>query len=148
MKCKQPRPQVLLIHPESMPAIRNRAVFQRPFFFSQNAHLEILTTEDSEICHEIADRSTIHRLKGANNWPFIPLLVWKFFVILWIVRLRISANFVPMTVYAYPQWGGWFILTVARLLGFIVIVDMQHTPLYYREYKHSQSLNLINKLYL
>jgi len=138
--------KIFLLHPEPMPCIRNRAVFQRPLWFATHFDLSILSMHGLDICDEIAGKSKIVRL---SFWKGrIGKLIWKVATSLWLIGY---AAFHPMRhreviVYAFPQWG-WLPLVVAKVVGYKVMVDMQHTPLYYTEYVYINRPGLLAGMY-
>jgi len=138
--------KIFLLHPEPMPCIRNRAVFQRPLWFATHFDLSILSMHGLDICDEIAGKSKVVRLSYLKGR--IGKLIWKVATSLWLIGY---AAFHPkqhrdVIVYAFPQWG-WMPLIVAKVAGYKVMVDMQHTPLYYTEYIYINRPGLLAEIY-
>jgi hypothetical protein len=127
--------KIILVHPEPMPCIRNRAVFQRPLMFSENSRLTIISMVCNKICHDISKGAfKVVYLNGGRRW--------KLELILWLYRNR-SEN-INSIIYAFPQWG-FISLYLAKKLGYKVVVDMQHTPYYYYYYNLITPLPIFKK---
>jgi glycosyltransferase involved in cell wall biosynthesis len=135
----------LLIHPYSNPCLRNRAVFQRPLWMSKKSDLEIWTTEEAEICEDIL-KETIVKTFPAGKFPLFKNMIWKIHIFIALIRLRRRAKHKERFVYIFPQWGFLFPLFI-NMIGFKVIADIQHSPMYYLEYGKSQPSNLARRTY-
>lgn len=128
--------KVILVHPMEMPCLRNRAVFQRPFELSRKHELHIVTMIGKKICHDIFDYA--HKIYYFGN----SLVVWKLKTALFLLKNKYSRK--NTIIYAFPQWG-WLLLLFLKVIGYRLVVDMQHTPYYMYFYNRIVKLSLLKK---
>ena len=127
---------VVILFNSDLPAIRNRAVYQRTLFLCKKTYLTLLTQKhcniDSSIFNECESIIYIPSISFASNFIFVNIInraIFTFFGLLYFIRNYHNKKI--DLIYTYHRYG----FTLGGIATYFFrlpwIPDMQHTPLYY-----------------